>query len=107
MEGFPIKRYNGVYTRVGEELHEGWPRYLNQQGDRHLFRYMGTNGTKDSWHLSNKYGPLDAACNGYIKSLGGEVPCGTNQWNGAVASKWGEYTVTILELVCYPLPSPP
>ena len=40
LEGHPLPACNGVYRRVGEELHGGFPRYVHASSGMHLYRYQ-------------------------------------------------------------------
>ena len=98
LEGHPQPAYNGVYWRVGQELHEGFPRYEHASSGMHLYRYQAN----EEWCVRCGWDPdnLDA-CTGHIGSAGGEVPVGVQAWQccGTKDGKWEERTVTVRELV--------
>ena len=87
--------YNGVYRRVGQELHGGFPRYEHASGGRQLYRYQAN----ERWQVSPEFTPDKSACFGYIVSVGGEVPVGAQAWRCWVNGKFEERTVTVRELV--------
>ena len=101
LEGHPMPWYNGVYWRVGQELHEGFPRYEHASSGRHLYRYQGG----ERWQVSPEFTPDNGNSNGCIVSAGGEVPVGAQAWRFGPAihmsgsGKWEERTVTVRELV--------
>ena len=92
---------NGVYRRVGQELHGGFPRYEHASSGRHLYRYQA----KERWHVSREFTPDKSHCAGHIVSVGGEVPMGAQAWmigpkaHRSGSGKWEERTVTVRELV--------
>ena len=90
LEGHPQPAYNGVYRRVGQELHGGFPRYEQSSSGRQLYRYQA----EEQWQVG-KY-----LCAGKIGSAGGEVPVGAQAWQCTpVQGKWEKTTVTVRELV--------
>ena len=76
LEGHPIPQYNGVYRRVGQELHGGFPRYEHASSGMHLYRYQAN----EKWQVSPEFTPDKDISNGYIVSSGGEVPVGAQAW---------------------------
>ena len=112
LEGHPLPACNGLYRRVGEELHEGFPRYAHASSGRQLYRYQA----EEAWQVNDEFTPDKDGCYGYIGSAGGEVPVGAHAWRcwGGKSSGLEECTVTVRELVraatrcvfylfCYPL----
>ena len=95
LEGHPQPACNGVYRRVGEELHGGFPRYEHASSGRQLYRYQA----HERWQVSREFTPDNGACSGYIGSAGGEVPVGAQPWQCLVNDKWEDRTVTVRELV--------
>ena len=95
LEGHPMPAYNGVYRRVGQELHGGFPRYEHASSGMHLYRYQA----KEQWRVGPEFTPDKGACIGYIGSAGGEVPVGAQAWQCWDDKKWEERTVTVRELV--------
>ena len=95
LEGHPTPVYNGVYRRVGQELHGGFPRYEHASSGRHLYRYQAN----EQWLVNAEFTPDKGACAGYIDSAGGEVPVGAHAWQCWVNDEWEERTVTVRELV--------
>ena len=101
LEGHPMPAYNGLYRRVGEELHGGLLRYEHASSGRHLYHYQAG----EQWQVNNEFTPDKDGCAGYIVSAGGEVPVGAQAWWCAVSGargerrKWEERTVTVRELV--------
>ena len=111
LDGHPLPACNGVYRRVGQELHGGFPRYEHASSGRQLYRYQA----EERWLVSKQFTPDKNACAGFIRSAGGEVPVGAQAWQCPDRTKWGERTVTVRELVraaaplrlvlrCFPLP---
>ena len=86
---------NGVYRRVGQELHGGFPRYEHASSGSQLYRYQAN----ERWYVNPEFTPDKSACNGHIGSAGGEVPVGAQAWRCAVNDKFEERTVTVRELV--------
>ena len=96
LEGHPLRAYNGVYRRVGQELHGGFPRYENASSGRQLYRYQAG----ERWQVSHEFTPDKDACYGYIGSAGGEVPVGAQARQCADGKGgWVTRTVTVRELV--------
>ena len=95
LEGHPLPAYNGVYRRVGQELHGGFPRYEHASSGKHLYRYQAN----EQWYVNDEFTPDKSACAGYIGSAGGEVPVGAQAWQCVVNGEWEERTVTVRELV--------
>ena len=95
LEGHPLPAFNGVYRWVGQELHEGFPRYAHASGGRHLYHYQAD----ERWQVSPEFTPDKDACAGYIGSAGGEVLVGAQAWGCVVNGEWEESTVTVRELV--------
>ena len=100
LEGHPLPQYNGVYRRVGQELHGGFPRYEHASSGRQLYRYQAD----EQWLVSDNefrpdFTPDKDPCSGYIGSAGGEVPVGAQAWRCYDGTKWEERTVTVRELV--------
>ena len=95
LEGHPQPAYNGVYRRVGQELHGGFPRYEHASSGRQLYRYQA----EERWQVGAEFTPDKDACYGYIVSAGGEIPVGSQAWRCDVNGKWEERTVTVRELV--------
>ena len=95
LEGHPLPAYNGVYRRVGQELHGGFPRYEHASSGRQLYRYQAD----ERWYVHNEFTPDKDRCTGYIGSAGGEVPVGAQAWRCWVNGKFEECTVTVRELV--------
>ena len=87
--------YNGVYRRVGEELHGGFPRYEHASSGMHLYRYQAY----EEWFLEPEFRPDRDNNAGNIGSAGGEVPVGAQAWQCWVNGKFEERTVTVRELV--------
>ena len=100
LEGYPEPAYNGVYRRVGQELHGGFPRYEHASSGAHLYRYQKW----EQWRVGSEFRPDKNACAGHIVSAGGEVPVGAQAWRCWVNGKWRERTVTVRELVRAVLP---
>ena len=95
LEGHPMPACNGVYRRVGQELHGGFPRYAHASSGKHLYRYQA----QERWFVSNVFTPSKSDCNGYIGSAGGEVPVGAQAWQCWDGNTFVERTVTVRELV--------
>ena len=95
LEGHPHPAFNGVYRRVGQELHGGFPRYEQASGGMQLYRYQAN----ERWQVSPEFTPDKDACSGKIGSAGGEVPVGAQAWRCYDGTKWEERTVTVRELV--------
>ena len=95
LEGHPTPAYNGVYRRVGRELHGGFPRYEHASSGMHLYRYQAY----ERWMVNGEFTPDEGVCAAYIGSAGGEVPVGAQAWQCAVNGKWETRTVTVRELV--------
>ena len=95
LRGHPLPAYNGLYRRVGEELHEGFPRYEHASSGKQLYRYQAA----ERWQVGSKFRPDEDDCAGYIRSAGGEVPVGAQAWRCVVSGKFEERTVTVRELV--------
>ena len=101
LEGHPMPACNGVYRRVGQELHGGFPRYEHASSGMQLYRYQAS----EQWRVGNKYRPHEDGCAGFIGSGGGEVPVGAQPWHIGPSShksgsgKWEARTVTVTELV--------
>ena len=95
LEGHPTPAYNGVYRRVGQELHGGFPRYEHASSGMHLYRYQAN----EQWLVDDEFTPDEDDSAGYISSVGGEVPVGAQAWQCAVNYKFEERTVTVRELV--------
>ena len=95
LEGHPMPAYNGVYRRVGQELHGGFPRYEHASSGRHLYRYQA----EEEWRGGPEFSPDKDFSAGYIGSAGGEVPVGAQAWQCYDGTKWEERTVTVRELV--------
>ena len=96
LEGHPMPAYNGVYRRVGQELHEGWPRYKHASNDACLYRSQraGQWRVKSGWDPSH----LDQ-CAGTVASEGGPVPVGAQRWRCVGDDgEWSDGTVTVREL---------
>lgn len=88
--------YNGLYRRVGQELHLGFPRYEHaDDGMRQLYRYQA----EERWQVSPEFTPDKDACTGAIASARGAVPVGAQAWQCYVKGKFEERTVTVRELV--------
>ena len=86
---------NGVYRRVGQELHGGFPRYEHASSGMQLYRYHAY----EQWQVDPEFTPDKGDNAGYIGSAGGEVPVGAQAWRCYVNGKWEERTVTVRELV--------
>ena len=110
LEGHPQPAYNGVYRRVGQELHGGFPRYEHASSGKQLYRYQAN----EQWRIGTEFRPNKSGSHGYSVSAGGEVPVGAQAWRCYGGKKWEERTVTVRELVraatrcvfylfCYPL----
>ena len=95
LEGPPMPAFNGVYRRVGQELHGGFPRYEHASSGMQLYRYQ----VNEQWRIGTEFRPDKSGSHGYIVSAGGEVPVGAQAWQCAVNGKWEERTVTVRELV--------
>ena len=99
LEGHPQPAFNGVYRRVGQELHEGWPRYACEGSGMQLYRYQAS----EKWRVSTEYSPHKDSCAGHIGSGGGEVPVGAQPWQTACYDhEWEDRTITVTELVRCP-----
>jgi hypothetical protein len=100
LEGHPRPAVNGVYRRVGQELHEGWPRYKHASNDACLYRYQKAG----QWRVMPGWEPsrLDI-CAGTVASEGGPVPVGAQQWRCVGDDgEWSDGTVTVRELTDCP-----
>ena len=95
LEGHPTPAYNGVYRRVGQELHGGFPRYEHASSGMQLYRYQ----VHERWLVSEEFTPDKSVGCGFIGSAGGEVPVGAQAWQCVVNGEWEERTVTVRELV--------
>eukprot|EP01048_Picozoa_sp_COSAG05_P012848 COSAG05_NODE_1319_length_5194_cov_20.004534_7_plen_182_part_00 len=95
LEGHPQPAWNGVYRRVGQELHGGFPRYEHASSGRHLYRYQAG----ERWFVNHEFTPDKDVSAGYIGSVGGEVPLGAQAWRCHDGNKWEERMVTVRELV--------
>ena len=95
LEGHPTPACNGVYRRVGQELHGGFPRYEHASSGRQLYRHQAN----EQWRVGSEFRPDKSACNGKIVSAGGEVPVGAQAWRCWDGKEWEERTVTVRELV--------
>ena len=96
LEGHPTPAFNGMYRRVGQELHGGFPRYEHASSGRQLYRYQAY----EEWFLDSDYSPEDTAvAGGKIASARGEVPLGAQTWQCYDGAKWEERKVTVRELV--------
>ena len=97
LEGHPQPACNGVYRRVGQELHGGFPRYEHASSGMQLYRYQAN----EQWLGMTEFTPDKSVCDGYIGSAGGEVPVGAQAWwcLGGQSSRHEECTVTVRELV--------
>ena len=93
LEGHPQPAYNGVYRRVGQELHGGFPRYEHASSGMQLYRYQAD----ERWFVNAEFTPDKDACTGY--TVGGEVPVGAQAWQCWVNGKFEERMVTVRELV--------
>ena len=95
LEGHPLPAYNGVYRRVGQELHGGFPRYEHASSGRQLYRHQAN----EQWLVSDEFSPDKDSCYGHIVWTGGEVPVAAQAWRCWLNAKWEERTVTVRELV--------
>eukprot|EP01047_Picozoa_sp_COSAG01_P090617 COSAG01_NODE_22424_length_856_cov_1.239102_1_plen_239_part_10 len=101
LEGHPIPEVNGLYRRVGQELHEGWPRYKHVSNDVYLYRSqkMGEWRVRPGWDPSD----LDQ-CGGVVASEdNAPVWAGVQQWDCiGLDGEWSDGTVTVRELTDCP-----
>ena len=100
LEGHPQLACNGVYRRVGQELHRGFPRYEHASSGMQLYRYQAN----EQWFLDSDFSPDKDDSAGYIVSAGGEVPVGSQAWQsfervGPAPWPWKDYIITVRELV--------
>jgi len=100
LEGHPQPACNGLYRRVGQELHGGFPRYEHASGRMQLYRYQA----EEEWRVNTEFTPDKHVCVGYIRSAGGEVPVRAQAWQsyekvGPSPWPWKDYTITVRELV--------
>ena len=100
LEGHPMPAYNGLYRRVGQELHGGFPRYEHASSGRQLYRYQAG----EQWQVGSEFNPDKNQCTGHIVSAGGEVPVGAQTWQsfeevGPAPWPWKDYIITVRELV--------
>eukprot|EP01048_Picozoa_sp_COSAG05_P013301 COSAG05_NODE_1404_length_4970_cov_15292.071649_3_plen_177_part_00 len=95
LAGHPMPAYNGVYRRVGQELHGGFPRYEHASSGMQLYRYQAG----EQWRVGAEFNPDKDFSSGSIVSAGGEVPVGAQAWRCWVNGKFEERTVTVRELV--------
>ena len=89
--------YNGVYRRVRQELHGGFPRYEHASSGVHLYRCQAD----EQWRVGAEFSPDKDFCTGHIVSAGGEVPVGAKAWRCYDGNEWEdeERTVKVRELV--------
>ena len=95
-----MPEYNGVYRRVGQELHGGFPRYEHASSGVHLYRYQAY----EKWFVRADFTPDIDRNMGSIVSNAGEVPTGRQTWTCADGKLgWVDSAVTVRELVRAPI----
>eukprot|EP01048_Picozoa_sp_COSAG05_P001680 COSAG05_NODE_57_length_23291_cov_75.862668_40_plen_248_part_00 len=104
LEGHPIADHNGVYRRVGQELHGGFPDYEHVSGTVRLYRHQA----HEEWRIGSEvtssndsyyWGSASGRSGGRFGSAGGEVPVGARAWQCSLNGASRKATVTVRELV--------
>lgn len=100
ISGHPQPEFDGMYKRVEEadnEYHESWPRY-EMSSTKHLYRYIGTEGLRETWRICTFFTPLTDHAAASIVTEAGAVPLGVQTWR-CWDDKMERKKLTVTELV--------